>query len=284
MYFRARSPGWDGTNSSHQEVAPCVEPFYIGSVAADMKGPLFAVLLFASSLVPSSSIAWGSKGHEIIVRLALQIMKPDERMAVFDLLGTDNPKTIGNWADWQRKNQPETKPWHYVNIPANVERYKESRDCQETCIISQLEWAKAIIRDHRYSKPHRREALLWWFHLVGDLYQPFHCYEKNDGGNDVILSFKGKKTNLHKLWDEDIIKSQNCSIAGIDSILLSSYEVPETIPDFVEAANLSHSRAIEAVLPKGSKVTDSYIRRWWPIILRSFWQAACMAAVMGPEI
>ncbi len=135
-------------------------------------------------LLPSSSSAWGSKGHESVVHLALQMMKPKERKAAFDLIGSDDPCFIGNWADHQREAHPETRNWHYVNIPATVKSYKASRDCQGTCIISQLEWARATVGDHHKSKVERREALLWWFHLTGDLYQPFHCFGKKEGGND----------------------------------------------------------------------------------------------------
>ena len=211
-------------------------------------------------------------------------MKPEERKAAFDLLGTNDPYFIGNWADHQRQNHPETKDWHYVNIPETVVKYKAERDCPSTCVISQLEWARATVSDHHKSKAERREALLWWFHLTGDLYQPFHCFGKQEGGNDIPVYFQRKWTNLHKLWDDGIIKSKHFTLASMDSAPFNSFKIPEVTPTFAEAANLSHSRAVEAALPKNATVYATYVRRWWHVILQCFWEAACMSATIGPAI
>ena len=45
-------------------------------------------------------------------------------------------------------------------------------------------------------------------HFVGDIHQPMHVgYPEDLGGNRHFLTFKnGKKTNMHKLWDGQIIE------------------------------------------------------------------------------
>ena len=42
-------------------------------------------------------------------------------------------------------------------------------------------------------------------HFVADLHQRLHAIADDRGGNDVILQFNGRLTNLHRLWDGDII-------------------------------------------------------------------------------
>ena len=38
------------------------------------------------------------------------------------------------------------------------------------------------------------------------MHQPLHCYNNNDrGGNDINVTWLGKKTNLHAVWDGKII-------------------------------------------------------------------------------
>jgi hypothetical protein len=245
------------------------------------------VLIIASLIIlrASPALCWGPKGHEVVVRLALKLMKPEERKAVIELLGSDNPAWIGNWADREeRKNHPETKPWHYVDIPARAAKYKESRDCQNPCIITQIQWAKATACDRRFTREHRREALLWWFHLAGDLLQPFHCIDRRDGGNTTTIRYKHKQTNLHKLWDSNILHEQEPSASRLDSIIWSEHDTTKRSLDIMESVNLSHDRAVEALLPNNATVTYSYVHRWWPVIRRSLWQAACLAATIGPEL
>jgi len=212
-------------------------------------------------------------------------MKPEERKAVIDLLGSDNPAWIGNWADREaRKLHPETRTWHYVDIPASVKYYKESRDCPDTCIMNQIAWAKATACDRRFTREHRREALLWWFHLAGDLYQPFHCIDRREGGNTANIRYKRKHTTLHKLWDSNIIREHEPSAIQLDSILTSENERPDHIPDLVEIVNLSHARAQKAILNNNTTAYSQYVRRWWPVIKKCLWQSACLAASIGPEL
>ena len=43
-------------------------------------------------------------------------------------------------------------------------------------------------------------------HLVGDLHQPLHIGRKEDkGGNTIQVQWFGKGTNLHRVWDENMI-------------------------------------------------------------------------------
>src|SRR6185295_19383747 len=44
-------------------------------------------------------------------------------------------------------------------------------------------------------------------HFVEDLHQPLHVGNNGDrGGNDLQVRFFDRGTNLHRLWDEDIVE------------------------------------------------------------------------------
>ncbi len=246
-------------------------------------GHVVVVALLAMTC--SRAFAWGGEGHDVVVKMALRLMKPAERKAVYDLLGTHDTYYIGNWAD-EVKGKCGNGNWHYVDIPDRDEHYNADRDCPNgDCIIAKLAMVQATIRNHSASKRARKEALLYWFHLVADLHQPFHCYGNAFGGNDITVYFKDKETNLHKLWDDDLITYKNPSARNLASdIFHASHRVPPASTTFIEAADQSHARAIVAKLKNNSAVNGEYVARSWATINICLWEAACMAATIGPDI
>ena len=49
-------------------------------------------------------------------------------------------------------------------------------------------------------------------HYVGDLHQPLHVGNGTDrGGNDVKVTWFGRATNLHAVWDSDLIDQEQLS-------------------------------------------------------------------------
>jgi len=49
-------------------------------------------------------------------------------------------------------------------------------------------------------------------HIVGDIHQPLHVGRLEDlGGNRIRVLWFGDSTNLHSVWDEKLIASQNLS-------------------------------------------------------------------------
>ena len=49
------------------------------------------------------------------------------------------------------------------------------------------------------------EALKWVVHFVGDVAQPLHTSERSYGGNSIKVKFNGTDTNLHQVWDKEIL-------------------------------------------------------------------------------
>jgi hypothetical protein len=49
-------------------------------------------------------------------------------------------------------------------------------------------------------------------HLIGDIHQPLHVGNGKDrGGNDFKVNWFNQESNLHKIWDSEIINYQDLS-------------------------------------------------------------------------
>jgi hypothetical protein len=173
---------------------------------------------------PTAALAWGQQGHRIVARIAQRNLSPKARQEVRKLLRPgETLESVATWADVIRDSRPETKRWHYVDIPLKEAGYDPARDCQRTplgdCIIQALDESRSILADparlerlkltladERESRQTRAEALKFLVHFVGDLHQPLHCADNDDaGGNKLKVTFFGVSSNLHKVWDTDII-------------------------------------------------------------------------------
>lgn len=170
-----------------------------------------AIVSLLVSLAPTQALAWGSEGHRIIAEIAEQYLTPEAAHQVRDLLAIEGDTTladVANWADQIRHQRPETAPWHFVDIPISAPRYDPARDCRQgDCVVAKIEQFEATLADKRASQRDRLEALKFVVHFVGDLHQPLHASDNNDKGrNEVHVTFEGRHTNLHAVWDTYILE------------------------------------------------------------------------------
>lgn len=173
-------------------------------------------------VVPSIAQAWGNEGHEIVGRIATARLSEKAAAEVRSLIGSANlgDDDICNWADAIKLERPETKPWHYVDIPVDGENhpgaFDPARDCKDgQCVIEQLNHFAAVLKDAKAPRPDRIDALKFVVHFVGDLHQPLHCADRpygsqdDHGGNAVHVTIAGSRQpwNLHSVWDFYLVQS-----------------------------------------------------------------------------
>jgi hypothetical protein len=167
---------------------------------------LIALLLLA----PVPAFAWGAEGHEIIAAIALRELSPMARLQAASLLGGDTMMIHdSNWADEIRDRRPETSRWHYVDIPLGAPGYDPRRDCRaDDCVVAQIENDRRMLANSRAPRQQRAEALRFLIHFVGDIHQPLHAVDNNDkGGNAVRVYMPGDRTNLHRVWDAEVVEA-----------------------------------------------------------------------------
>ena len=171
-------------------------------------------------LHPAIAAAWGNTGHKLVARVAEAHLSTSARAKVRSLLKTDPAgKTLAAVAVWAddvkrdpRDGLKDTKQWHFVDMPRAETAYDAGRDCKDTdegdCVIRALERERAILADAHANNARRRDALKFIVHLIGDLHQPLHCSDDQDrGGNDKQVMFNGFQSNLHRVWDTDMINA-----------------------------------------------------------------------------
>ncbi len=167
-----------------------------------------AVVLSLIISVPQRSFAWGKIGHGIVAEIAFHFLDSSTKDAVHKYLGSTTIEEASTWMDDMRSDHSYDymKSWHYVNIEKG-QAYTETKDGN---VINALN--KAITElEHRdnMSKDDIKKDLMIIFHLTGDLHMPLHVgYEEDKGGNDIHVKYLGKPTNLHRVWDTEIIESE----------------------------------------------------------------------------
>lgn len=177
------------------------------------KFPLFVFVLSMSLCSVFHASGWGREGHHYVAEIAMKYMKGDVRDSVKKYLDTMSAENAATWMDDIRGTDEGRKmsSWHYINVEKGSE-YVPAPDADN--VVNHIN--KAI-----YNLEHRKNLstaeiafnVRVLFHLVGDLQQPLHAgYGADKGGNDEKLTFNGKPTNLHSLWDGGIIRDQNMSV------------------------------------------------------------------------
>ena len=169
-----------------------------------------SLLMLTALAVGSPAFAWGPQGHRVIAKVAVDRLTPAARAAIRELLHPgDTLPDIAGWADHEEayKNYPRSGPWHYINVPITADRYDSARDCKDgENVVSKIKTYRKILGDRAASKADRQDALLFLVHFVSDVHQPLHVGDNRDhGGNDTQVQFFGQGTNLHRLWDSDLI-------------------------------------------------------------------------------
>lgn len=162
--------------------------------------------LLIAALTPGSSHAWGSKGHKVVAALSLEYLSDAARSGIQSLLGADDDKYINAavWADQIRNDRPQSKPWHFVDIPSNAAGYDPARDCKkQDCAIARIDLFAKQIADRKLAKQKRVEALKFVIHFIGDIHQPLHGaeHDNDQGGNLVFVTVDNITDKLHSVWD-----------------------------------------------------------------------------------
>ncbi|MGO9919737.1 MAG: S1/P1 nuclease [Isosphaeraceae bacterium] len=151
--------------------------------------------------------AWGRHGHRIVAKLAATRLKPAVLAKMRDMLDKDEDlASASNWADEHRT--PQDTPWHYVNVPLESQSY-DAKFCDPSkgCVVEKLKEFMNVLKDPNANHLAKRQALRFVIHLVADIHQPFHVASNNDrGGNLLQVRYFGEGTNLHAVWDFQILE------------------------------------------------------------------------------
>lgn len=237
--------------------------------------PLAVVILLPAVPAPGTARArWWDLGHRIVARLAEPRLTPHTREVVRDILGGQSLADASVWADNIRHYRHDADRLHYVNIPLADTVYDPARHCPRgQCIIAAIDHDRRVLADGAASPEARAEALRFLIHFMGDLHQPLHVADDDDrGGNTRAVTFLGHATDLHKVWDGELIDSSGVGQAEYVEYLLRRMRSLDlralergTVADW---AMEGHRIAVEHAyrLPPDGRIGRAYVRVNRPII------------------
>jgi hypothetical protein len=182
-----------------------------------MNNRLSCAVAAALLLTPAPVLAWGKTGHRVVAALADPQLSGLARAHIKELLGVESLDEAATWPDEMRSDpapfwQKTATPWHYVTL--NGITYDHAPP--EGDALDALAHFTATLKDSGANLADKQLALRFIVHLVGDLHQPLHVGKCCDrGGNEVKVSWFGKPTNLHAVWDSQLVEEEQLSFTEL---------------------------------------------------------------------
>ena len=156
---------------------------------------------------------WGQVGHYVTGEIAELYLTDDVRDRVYEILGDRSMALSSVWMDDIRSDSDYdyTRTWHWATIPDGM-TYEEAEQDEGGDIIWALETLIEELKQGGLTEKEEKDKLRMVMHMVGDIHQPLHVGTGEDmGGNQVRLQWMGDNSNLHRVWDSDIINSLQMS-------------------------------------------------------------------------
>jgi hypothetical protein len=164
-------------------------------------------------LLSVTTFAWGPTGHRTTGWIANKYLNKKARTAIEKLLNGQSLAIASTWMDEVRSDSTfeYMNDWHFVTIPSG-QTYEQSVKNPKGDIIMTIENIVKELKSKKLTKEQEVQKLKILVHLVGDIHQPLHVGGKNDrGGNDVKVSWFRTDSNLHRVWDSDMIDDTKLS-------------------------------------------------------------------------
>ena len=175
-----------------------------------MKYKVIIILLVFFAVQASS---WGLTGHRVVGKIAEIYLTKKAKKEVKRILGHKDLTDVANWMDFI-KSKPAYDymyAWHYVTIP-DGQTYETSKKAKNGDAIWAINKCINELKTDTLTLDEQQFALKTLVHLIGDIHQPLHVGNGTDkGGNDVKLKYFSKSSNLHRVWDSEMIDGQNLS-------------------------------------------------------------------------
>ncbi|KAF9974586.1 hypothetical protein BGZ73_001984 [Actinomortierella ambigua] len=163
--------------------------------------------------------SYGILGHTLTGQVAQELLTPETARQIKEVLSPYYEGLLSKAAPWPDtvKSKPQYKwasEFHYINTPGDnppeecrFEYLYEGHDVLNGIynMSSQLLHYKNNPPTTETDRAQREDALRFFVHFMGDIHQPLHTSGKDRGGNDALARWGKTKTNLHSIWDTQLI-------------------------------------------------------------------------------
>lgn len=160
---------------------------------------------------------WGKTGHRATGAIAEQYLNKKARKAIAQLLDGESLALVSTYADDIKSDTLYRAygPQHYVNVPFD-KTYDTHPHSEKGDIIQAIDHCIATLKSDTATKDEKAFQLRLLVHFIGDLHQPLHTGISEDkGGNDFQVRWYRDGTNLHRVWDTQMIESYGMSYSEL---------------------------------------------------------------------
>ena len=171
---------------------------------------ILTILMLACAL---NAFSWGPTGHRVTGWIAEKYLNKKAKREIERILGQQSLAMASTWMDEVRSDSTYDYmvDWHWVTIP-DGQTYEQAEKNPNGDVIETIERMIVQLKSRALTPEKEAEYLKILIHLVGDLHQPLHVGTGNDrGGNNVKVQWFGHDSNLHRVWDSDMIDETKLS-------------------------------------------------------------------------
>jgi hypothetical protein len=173
-----------------------------------------------------ASFGWGATGHRATGHVANKYLNKKARKAIERILKGQSLAMASTWMDEIKSDSTfdYMSDWHWVTIPYGLS-YEQAEKNKNGDIIQTLERVIAELKSGKLNETEQAQRIKILIHLIGDIHQPLHVGGRNDkGGNEVKVMWFRADSNLHRVWDSDIIDDTKLSYTELAESLIPPSE------------------------------------------------------------
>ena len=192
-----------------------------------MKKMIKGLLAMALCFQLSSVFAWGTTGHRVVAEIAERHLTKKAKKNIGKIIGQQKLAYWANWGDFIKSDpNPEFKKLgnsHFINLNSNLPwadfQLGLESSADENLYKTALRIEKSFA-DKTIPMDQKKQNLYFLIHILGDAHQPMHVSSAEDqGGNKIEVSWFGKKSNIHRVWDSDLVDNEKYSYTEFATVL-----------------------------------------------------------------
>ena len=241
------------------------------------------------AMYPAGYVWWGQIGHRATGWIAQDLLNAQARQAVERVLEGNSLAEVSTWMDEVRSDPSfdYMGPWHYVTLPPG-QTYQTVEKAEGGDVLWALDKVVSELKAGGLSPEQEAINLKVLVHLIGDLHQPLHVGNGTDrGGNDVRVEWFGDRSNLHRVWDSEMINSKQLSFTeladfiddGLDETVIEEWQSTHWYDWAIESQSL-----LDQVydLPENGRLSYEYMfKNFDAVQLRLLQAGVRMAGVIN---
>lgn len=176
-----------------------------------MRKSLLSFILFLG--LTCQSFGWGPTGHRATGEIATRYLNKKAAKVIERILAGQSLAMASTWMDEVRSDSTfdYMTDWHWVTVPEG-QTYEQTVKNPKGDIIQTLQRVIRELKTKKLSEREQVQHIKILIHLIGDIHQPLHVGALPDkGGNDIKVTWFQNNSNLHRIWDSDMIDDSRLS-------------------------------------------------------------------------